>query len=79
MRIEAVGTSMQTWLNGVLCAQIHDAMTPTGFIGLQVRDWISDDDHEELAGAKVRFKNLRLQPVSPIPASGKPPPLAKTH
>lgn len=79
LRIAAVGTSLQTWLNGVQCAQINDSMTSNGFIGLQVRDWISDDDHQELAGAKVRFKNLRLKPVSPNPASGEPPPLAKTH
>jgi hypothetical protein len=63
-RIEAVGDSMKTYPNGVLCAQINDSMTPNGFIGLQVRDWISDDDHETLEGAKVRFKNIRLKPVS---------------
>ena len=39
-------------------------MTLKGFIGLQVRDWISDDEHETLEGAKVRFKNIRLKPVS---------------
>ncbi|HUA66459.1 MAG TPA: DUF1080 domain-containing protein [Alphaproteobacteria bacterium] len=64
LRIEAVGDSMKTWLNGVPRADIHDSMTPTGFIGLQVRDWISDDDHQTLAGAKVRFKNIRLKRIS---------------
>jgi hypothetical protein len=63
-RIEAVGVSIKTYLNGVACAQINDSMTRKGFIGLQVRDWISDDDHENLAGAKVRFKNIRLKAVS---------------
>jgi len=63
-RIEAVGDSMKTYLNGVLCAHINDSMTSKGFIGLQVRDWISDDDHETLEGAKVRFKNIRLKPIS---------------
>jgi hypothetical protein len=63
LRIEAVGDSIKTYLNGVPCAHIHDSMTPGGFIGLQVRDWISDDDHETLEGAKVRFKNIRLKPV----------------
>jgi len=67
LRIEAVGDTVKTWLNGVPRADIHDSMTPTGFIGLQVRDWISDDDHETLEGAKVRFKNIRLKPVS-LPA-----------
>ena len=64
LRIEAVGDSITTYLNGVLCAHLHDAMTPKGFIGLQVRAWISDDDHETLEGAKVRFKNIRLKPAS---------------
>ncbi|HTQ52392.1 MAG TPA: DUF1080 domain-containing protein [Candidatus Acidoferrales bacterium] len=63
LRIEAVGDSMETFLNGVPCAQIHDAMTPKGFIGLQVRNWISDDEHATLAGAKVWFKNIRLKPL----------------
>jgi hypothetical protein len=65
LRIEADGGSISTCLNGVPCAHIQDSMTPSGFIGLQVRDWISDDDHEALEGAKVRFKNIRLKPLSP--------------
>ena len=64
LRIEAVGDLMETFLNGVPCAQIHDAMTPKGFIGLQVRNWISDDEHAPLAGAKVCFKNIRLKVLS---------------
>jgi Domain of Unknown Function (DUF1080) len=67
LRIEAVGDSIKTYLNGVPRADIHDSMTLKGFIGLQVRDWISDDDHQTLEGAKVRFKNIRLKPVS-LPA-----------
>ncbi|MGP8201236.1 MAG: DUF1080 domain-containing protein [Limisphaerales bacterium] len=73
-RIEAVGNSMTTYLNGTLCAHVNDSLTPTGFIGLQVRDWISDDDHETLEGAKVRFKNIRLKPVSPKPPKAEAPP-----
>ena len=64
LRIEAEGESIKTYLNGVLRAQINDSLTPKGFIGLQVRAWISDDDHLTLEGAKVRFKNIRLKPVS---------------
>jgi hypothetical protein len=74
LRIEAVGDSIKTFLNGVACAQIKDPVNPTGFIGLQVRDWISDDDHENLEGAKVRFKNIRLKPVSSVPPNGGLPP-----
>jgi 3-keto-disaccharide hydrolase len=68
LRIEAVGDSITTYLNGVQRAHIHDSMTPKGFIGLQVRAWISDDDHDTLAGAKVRFKNIRLRPLAARPA-----------
>jgi hypothetical protein len=66
LRIAAVGPSIKTYLNGVLCAHINDSLTPAGFIGLQVRDWISDDDHESLEGAKVRFRNIRLYPVMTV-------------
>jgi Domain of Unknown Function (DUF1080) len=69
LRIEASGDAIRTWLNGTPCAQIHDAMTPRGFIGLQVRDWISDDDHQTLEGARVRFKNIRLK-LLPPPGTG---------
>lgn len=64
LRIEAIGDSITTYVNGVLCAHIRDAMNSDGFIGLQVRDWISDDDHETLPGATVRFKNIRLKEIS---------------
>jgi hypothetical protein len=74
LRIEVVGDSIRTYLNGVACARINDSLTTTGFIGLQVRDWISDDDHEKLEGAKVRFKNIRLKEVSPDSSVAEPPP-----
>jgi hypothetical protein len=67
LQIEAVGNSITTYLNGIRRAQINDGVMPAGFIGLQVRAWISDDDHEALAGARVRFKNIRLKTVSPKP------------
>src|SRR5439155_11247143 len=38
LRIEAVGDSMKTYFNGVLRAEVHDSMTPKGFIGLQVHN-----------------------------------------
>jgi hypothetical protein len=63
LRIEAVGDSIKTYLNDVPCAHIQDLMTPDGFIGMQVRSWVSDDDSNALNGAKVRFKNIRLKPI----------------
>ena len=60
LRIEAIGPSIKTFLNGTPCASITDSMTPSGFIGLQVHQIGDDASH---AGAEIRFKNIRLQPV----------------
>jgi len=60
LRIEAVGDSMKTFLNGVLRADIKDSLTPRGFIGLQVHN----SNEKTSDGAQVRFKNIRLQKVS---------------
>ncbi len=54
-RIECRGDHIQTWLNGVACADLHDTMTPKGFIALQVH---SVGDHQ--APLRVRWKNLML-------------------
>jgi hypothetical protein len=71
LRIEAVGPSIKTFLNGVPCADITDSMTSKGFIGLQVHQIGNNESH---AGAQVRFKNIRLKPVAaalPPPAGAK--------
>jgi Domain of Unknown Function (DUF1080) len=57
IRIEAIGSSMRTWINGVPCANIVDDVTPKGFIALQVHS-ISDAKEE---GRKVWFKNIRIK------------------
>jgi hypothetical protein len=54
-RIECKGASIKTWLNGVPAAELEDAMTPSGFIGLQVHG----TKHEE--PLEVRFRKLRLK------------------
>lgn len=55
-RIEAIGNSIRTWLNGVPCANIWDDMTPEGFIALQVHG-ISNVADE---GKTVAWKNIRI-------------------
>lgn len=57
IRIEAIGSTMRTWINGIPCANIVDNMTPKGFIALQVH---SINDAKE-AGRKVWFKNVRIK------------------
>lgn len=53
-RIVCIGPSIRTWVNGVPAADLWDAMTLKGFIGLQVHS-------AKQAGLKVRFRNVRLQ------------------
>ena len=61
VRVEAVGDSIKTWLNGTPCADITDGLTPRGFIALQVHG-IKDDKSRE--GAQVCWRNLRLKEIS---------------
>ncbi|MBN1479224.1 DUF1080 domain-containing protein [candidate division KSB1 bacterium] len=53
LHIEAIGSSIRTWLNGVPCANLVDDMTAEGFIGLQVHS-------STIGGAQVRWKNIRI-------------------
>jgi hypothetical protein len=55
-RIECRGDSIKTWLNGVAAADLKDAVTPKGFIGLQVHGVGKRTDPLE-----VRFRNLRIK------------------
>lgn len=55
-RIEAIGNSIRTWVNGVLCADIVDDTTPSGFIALQVHA-IKDAAQE---GKTVAWRNIRI-------------------
>lgn len=54
-RIECRGDHFQTWLNGVACADLRDALTPKGFIALQVHG-VGDRQ----APLRVRWKNITL-------------------
>ena len=55
-RIEALGDTLKTWINGVPAAHLIDDRTKEGFIGLQVHS--IDKDQE--AGAEVKWRNLRI-------------------
>jgi hypothetical protein len=63
-RIEANGDSIRTWINGVAAASLADAMTPNGFIALQV--------HATAAKAPLhaRWKNVRIRDLG---ANAAPP------
>ena len=57
VRIQAIGSSINTWINGVQCARLTDNLTASGKIGLQVH---SIDDSSGLDGAQVKWKNIRI-------------------
>ncbi len=57
IRIEAVGSHINTWINGVHCARLVDDMTASGHIGLQVH---SISQESGLEGAEVKWRNIRI-------------------
>lgn len=56
-RVECIGHSIRTWLNGVPAANLIDDMTPSGFIALQVHAIGKDDT----PGKQIRWRNIRIQ------------------
>lgn len=66
VRVEAIGDSIKTTLNGTPCASILDSLTPTGFIALQVH---AIGANKAVAGSQVRWRNLRIQEVEAPPAN----------
>jgi hypothetical protein len=56
-RIEAIGSNIRTWINGIQCANLVDDMTQEGFIAFQVHE-IGDKEHE---GKVVKWRNIRIQ------------------
>ncbi|MFN4145512.1 MAG: DUF1080 domain-containing protein [Runella sp.] len=67
-RIEAIGNSLRTFVNGVEIAHVIDDMTLSGFICLQVHSIRSKDDE----GKQIRWRNIRIQTTNlqPSPPSG---------
>jgi hypothetical protein len=55
-RVECKGQSIKTWVNGIMTADIKDAMTSSGIIGLQVHGVGKDATPYE-----VRWRNIRIK------------------
>lgn len=55
-RIEAIGSSIRTWVNGIPCTDLLDNTTMSGFIALQVHS-IGNAD---LEGKTVAWRNIRI-------------------
>lgn len=64
LRIEAIGPSIRTWVNGIPVAHVIDALEPGGFIALQVHSIAKAEE----AGRRVHFRNLRIQTADLQPA-----------
>ncbi|OWW23640.1 hypothetical protein B4Q04_19310 [Zobellia sp. OII3] len=55
-RIEAIGDTLKTWINGVPAAHLIDSQTDSGFIGLQVHSIHKD----QKAGTEIAWKNIKI-------------------
>ncbi len=69
-RIEAIGNSIRTWINGIPCADLIDDMTPEGFIALQVHSI----NNESQLGKEVMWRNIKIQTEHLVPT-----PWTNTH
>ena len=56
VRIEAIGNTIKTFVNGIQCSNLVDDMTSEGFIALQVHSIRS----KELEGKTIKWKNIRI-------------------
>jgi hypothetical protein len=64
-RIEAIGNTIRTFINGIPVAHLIDDVTAKGFIALQVHAIYGDMKE----GMKIRWKNIRIQTTNLKPAA----------
>ena len=62
IRVEAVGSTIRTFINGVSFANLVDAGRSEGFIALQVH---GIGNNEALDGKEIRWKNIRILTEEP--------------
>jgi len=63
-RIEAIGNSIRTWVNGIPCADLIDDMTLEGFIAFQVHG-IRNPEQE---GKQIKWKNIKIKTENLVPS-----------
>jgi hypothetical protein len=56
-RIECIGNTIRTWVNGIPTANVIDDVTPKGFIALQIHSV----DKPEDVGQKIHWRKIRIQ------------------
>jgi hypothetical protein len=62
-RIECIGNSLRTWINGVAVAHVVDDMTPEGFIALQVHSIGKEQEGKTIAWRNIRIQTDKLNPT----------------
>ena len=68
-RIESIGNTIKTWVNGQEVAYFVDDLDARGFIGLQVHSIQNKEDE----GRKTYFRNVRIQTENLSPLAFKNP------
>lgn len=63
-RVECIGNTIRTWLNGIACAHLIDDMTPKGLIALQVHAIGKPSE----AGRTIHWRNVRIQTTNLKPS-----------
>lgn len=56
-RIECIGNTIRTWVNGIPVSYLIDDLTPKGFIAMQVHSIPSSEPQ----GRQIRWRNIRIQ------------------
>ena len=69
-RVEAIGDTLKTWVNGIPASHLIDDMTSTGFIAFQVHS-IGEDQQP---GTEIAWKNIKIITDSVV-AHSRPTPL----
>ncbi|HEX2532965.1 MAG TPA: family 16 glycoside hydrolase, partial [Chitinophagaceae bacterium] len=67
-RIECIGNTIRTFVNGIPAGHLVDDLTPRGFIALQVHSI----GRKEEEGKQIRWRNIRIQTedLKPAPYDG---------
>jgi len=60
-RVEAIGNSIRTWVNGIPCANLIDELSSSGFIGLQVHGVYKPED----VGKEIIWRDIRIITKNP--------------
>lgn len=67
-RIECLGKTVRTFVNGILTAHLEDSILTSGFIALQVHSIGKNDQ----PGKQIKWRNIRIQTTNLQPKKAEP-------